>query len=252
MEPIKTTFHNKFRIPSARADWHDYNGGAYFVTICAQNREHFFGEIENGEMVLSEIGDYVNQNISEIPQHNPYAEITLWVVMPDHVHMIVIINNDKIPHEKRFVDTKHYLNPVETFPETSQTKQINGGNETSYSKQIIGWNDKFQYLYCLDTIQKFNGFDTVQNMKNTETFRETSLQMEKPIVRATQMQSWLSVVVRQFKQSVTRFARTKQPYFAWQTRYYDRIIRNQDEMNRIAIYIENNVAKWGEGCEVDY
>ena len=85
-----------------------------------------------------------------------------------------------------------------------------------------------------------------------ETFNETSLQVVKPIVRATQMQSWLSVVVRQFKQSVTRFARTKKPYFAWQTRYYDRIIRNQDEMNKIAIYIENNVAKWGEGCEVDY
>ena len=190
MEPIKTTFHDKFRVSSARADWHDYNGGAYFVTICTQNREHFFGEIENGEMLLSEIGKYANQNISEIPKHNPYAEIPLWVVMPDHIHMIVIINHDKLPHEKRSI--------------------------------VV------------------------------ETFHETSLQVVKPIVRATQMQSWLSVVVRQFKQSVTRFARTKQPYFAWQTRYYDRIIRNQDEMNKIAIYIENNVAKWGEGCEVDY
>ena len=206
MEPIKTTFHSKFRVLSARADWHDYNGGAYFVTICTQNREHFFGEIENGEMLLSEIGKYANQNISEIPKHNPYAEIPLWVVMPDHIHMIVIINHDKLPHEKRSI-------VVETFPETSL---------------------RHPRINCF------------------ETFRETSLQMGKSIVRATQMQSWLSVVVRQFKQSVTRFARTKQPYFAWQTRYYDRIIRNQDEMNRIAIYIENNVAKWGEGCEVDY
>ena len=213
MESVKQLFHNKFRIPSARADWHDYNGGAYFVTICTQNREHFFGEIKNGEMRLSEIGEYADQNIPEITQHNPYAEIPLWVVMPDHVHTIVIINHDKLPYEKRSIDTNHDLNPVETFPETSQ---------------------RHPQIDC------------------SETFQETSLQRGKSIVRATQMQSWLSVVVRQFKQSVTRFARAKQPYFAWQTRYYDRIIRNQDEMNRIAIYIENNVAKWIEGCEVDY
>ena len=38
-------FQNRFRIPSARANWHDYNGGVYFVTICTKNREHYFGEI---------------------------------------------------------------------------------------------------------------------------------------------------------------------------------------------------------------
>ena len=183
MEPIKTTFHNKFCIPSARADWHDYNGGAYFVTICTQNREHFFGEIKNGEMRLSEIGKYANQNISEIPIHNPYAEIPLWIVMPDHVHMIVIIT----PNDCR---------------------------DVPWRVSTDGKNKRMQ-----DIANK---------------------------------QGRLSTVIGGFKQSVTRFARTKQPYFAWQTRYYDRIIRNQDEMNRIAIYIENNVAKWGEGCEVDY
>ena len=85
-----------------------------------------------------------------------------------------------------------------------------------------------------------------------ETFQETSLQGDNRMSRATQMQSWLSVVIRQFKQFVTRFARTQQPSFAWQERYYDRIIRNQDEMNRIAEYIDNNVAKWCEGMKIDY
>ena len=183
MEPIITTFHNKYRIPSTRADWHDYNGGAYFVTICTQNREHFFGEIKNGEMILSGIGKYANQNISEISIHNPYAEIPLWVVMPDHVHMIVII----IPNDCR---------------------------DVPWRVSTDGKNKR------------------MQNIANK--------------------QGRLSTVIGGFKQSITRFARTKQPYFAWQTRYYDRIIRDQDEMNRIAIYIENNVAKWGEGCEVDY
>lgn len=47
-------FQNTYRIPSARADWHGYGGGVYFVTICTQNREHYFGEIMRecyGEMV---------------------------------------------------------------------------------------------------------------------------------------------------------------------------------------------------------
>lgn len=39
---------NKYRIPSARVNWHDYNGGMYFVTICTKNRKHYFGEIVVG------------------------------------------------------------------------------------------------------------------------------------------------------------------------------------------------------------
>ncbi|MBP5135822.1 MAG: hypothetical protein ILP23_00650, partial [Paludibacteraceae bacterium] len=74
-------------------------------------------------------------------------------------------------------------------------------------------------------------------------FIETSLQPQ-PIKIATQMQSWLSVVVRQFKQSVTRYANANALSFAWQTRFHDHIIRDRDEMNGIAKYIEDNVARW--------
>jgi putative transposase len=48
MDAIK--FQNKYRIPSARAEWHDYNGGVYFITICTAGREHYFGRIENDRM----------------------------------------------------------------------------------------------------------------------------------------------------------------------------------------------------------
>lgn len=84
-------FQNKYRIPSARANWHGYDGGVYFVTICTKNREHFFGEIENGEMKLSIIGNYADKCWREIPQHFPDAEIPLWVVMPNHIHGIITI-----------------------------------------------------------------------------------------------------------------------------------------------------------------
>ena len=56
-------FRNKYRIPSARAVWHDYNGGAYFVTICTKDMAHFFGEIVDGEMCLTEIGRCADEQL---------------------------------------------------------------------------------------------------------------------------------------------------------------------------------------------
>lgn len=194
-------YKDKYRIPSARAAWHDYDGGSYFITICTKYREHDFGEIEDGKMLLSEIGTHTQKCIEEITQHNPYAEIPLHVIMPNHLHLIVVIDYDKTPHDKRTVDV--VTTPVETFPETSH-------NETMAKK----------------------------------TFQETSLQRKTPIERATEMQSWLSVVIRQFKQSITRYAHENNIDFAWQTRFHDHIIRCNDEMNGITNYIENNVANW--------
>ena len=194
-------YKDKYRIPSARAAWHDYDGGSYFITICTKYREHDFGEIEDGKMILSEIGTYTQKCIEEITQHNPYAEIPLHVIMPNHLHLIIVIDYDKTPHDKRIVDV--VTTPVETFPETSH-------NETTAK----------------------------------ETFQETSLQRKTPIERATEMQSWLSVVIRQFKQSITRYAHENNIDFAWQTRFHDHIIRDNDEMNGITNYIENNIANW--------
>ena len=54
----------------------------------------------------------------------------------------------------------------------------------------------------------------------------------------------LSTTIGGLKRAITRFARQNNIPFAWQTRFHDHIIRDTDEMNRIAKYIENNVAKW--------
>lgn len=172
-------FRNKYRIPSARATWHDYNGGAYFVTICTRDMEHYFGEIVGGEMNMTEIGEYVQQCIKNIPQHNTYANVPAFVVMPNHVHLIVIIDDENADSICRDVPWR-----VSTF----------GKNET---------------------------MQTIANQ-----------------------QGRLSTMIGGFKQSVTRYANANSISFAWQTRFHDRIIRDCDEMNRIAEYIENNVARW--------
>ena len=88
-------FQNKYCIPSARANWHDYKGGVYFVTICTKNREHYFGEICPGpQMQLSPIGQYAYNQFINVKTHYPYAKIPLFVIMPDHIHAIVTIDGE--------------------------------------------------------------------------------------------------------------------------------------------------------------
>ncbi len=65
----------------------------------------------------------------------------------------------------------------------------------------------------------------------------------KPNVFGPEHQN-LAAVMRGFKAGVTAFANANQISFGWQARYHDRIIRDDDELNRIRQYVENNPQKW--------
>ena len=93
---IMKKYNNKYRIESVRLkDWDYRNNGAYFITINTGNRKHFFGEIINSEMRLSPIGEYAENFWMEIPNHFPFVELGNFVVMPNHTHGVLIINNVK-------------------------------------------------------------------------------------------------------------------------------------------------------------
>ena len=79
---------------SPRATWHDYNGANYFITICTKNHELYFGDVVDGRMELSEIGEWTVKQIEQtaIIRQND-VEIPLYVVMPNHIHLIVVYNN---------------------------------------------------------------------------------------------------------------------------------------------------------------
>lgn len=102
-------FRNKYRIESTRLQNWDYgNNAAYFVTICTKNRIHYFGDIVetqniasldvetqnivSQQMQLSEIGKIANQNWLSIPKHFPFVKLGNHVIMPNHVHGIIIID----------------------------------------------------------------------------------------------------------------------------------------------------------------
>ncbi len=92
----ETKYKGRYRISSARAWWHQYNGGTYFVTICTKNREHLFGEIKDGVITLSMIGEYLNQQILSTPEVRPdmNLEIPTFTIMPNHVHLLVVIGDN--------------------------------------------------------------------------------------------------------------------------------------------------------------
>lgn len=88
-------FKNKYRIPSARAYWHDYNHGCYFITICTKNREYFFGKIHDNKMTLSEIGLFADSYVNKINSIYDDTHILSHIVMPNHIHLIISVVSTK-------------------------------------------------------------------------------------------------------------------------------------------------------------
>jgi REP-associated tyrosine transposase len=77
---------------SIRLRGYDYSqAGAYFITICTQNRRYLFGTIVGGRMVLNDAGRAAATCWLQIPDHFPNVELDEWVVMPNHMHGIVVI-----------------------------------------------------------------------------------------------------------------------------------------------------------------
>ena len=88
----------KYRIPSNRMQGFDYHAnGCYFVTICTKNRVHYFGDIVDGKMHLSEIGKIAQLEWMKSIELRPDMNLLLdeFVVMPNHVHCIVIIGDNE-------------------------------------------------------------------------------------------------------------------------------------------------------------
>ncbi len=80
---------------SIRIKDYDYTSpGAYYVTIVTYQRDCLFGEIQKGEMRLSDFGRVADECWREIPNHFENVELGAYVVMPNHVHGIIFITND--------------------------------------------------------------------------------------------------------------------------------------------------------------
>jgi putative transposase len=204
-------FQNKYRIPSARASWWDYRwAGAYFITICTQNRTHCFGEIVNQQMQLSHTGVLADILWYQLPYHAKNVELGAFVVMPNHIHGILILKNDN-------TQKNHSIGPiVETLHATSLP---------------------------LETLKSLETSETSKMSRTTESCENPTDKNEKMSEISPKSNS-ISTIIRSYKSAVTKNAHRLGIEFQWQARFHDHIIRNDAEYQRINDYIENNPLNW--------
>jgi Transposase and inactivated derivatives len=162
---------------SVRLKEYDYSmPGEYFITICTKEKECLFGDVVEEEMKHSQIGVIATHCWEEIPRHFQSVELDECVVMPNHVHGIIIITD-------RVENVRH-----------------------------VG-------------------------IQHVESLRKNSYQH---IVAGS-----IGVIVRSFKSAVSRLCHLNGHFqFTWQPNYYDRIIRDEKELNNIREYIRNNPLRW--------
>jgi REP element-mobilizing transposase RayT len=123
---------------SVRLKGYDYSGaGAYFVTICAWHRECLFGDIVDGVMGLNEYGGIAAACLKKIPDHFAHVDMDYMIVMPNHIHFILIINHPgrgtacRAPTVERFGSPVHGSVPtiIRSY-KSVVTKQINRTRNT--------------------------------------------------------------------------------------------------------------------------
>ena len=77
---------------SMRLRGYDYAAaGLYFVTVCAYDRACLFGEVVDGQVQLTDAGRILETCWRAIPDHCPHTTLDSWVVMPNHVHGIIVL-----------------------------------------------------------------------------------------------------------------------------------------------------------------
>ncbi len=193
-------FNYRYNPKSNRLQDYDYsNNGAYFITICCKDRQEYFWDVVNEDMVLNEMWSYLSEEIYGIPKHRKNVILDEFVIMPNHIHMILFLNNND-----------------------------------SNNHNMFHWN-----------------ISTGRNIENKNMFHRNistnSITFWKDYYSKISPNQWnLWNIIKLFKSFFTKNINQKQNkiFFAWQNNYYDRIIRNEDELKRIRKYIKNNPLKW--------
>ena len=154
-------FRDKYRIPSARAPWHSYNEGVFFVTICTRNMECYFGEIvKNNEvktMKLTELGRCVKQFLDNMESIHSGVRLLDSVVMPNHIHILLHLSKlTAHPCQAENVTARirtRYAVPIESMSKISSRKGrlsvLIGsfkGSVTKFAKEnkiLFDWQPRF-------------------------------------------------------------------------------------------------------------
>jgi REP element-mobilizing transposase RayT len=252
-------YKNRYRIASARATWWSYDwAGAYFITICTKNRYHFFGHVTKGEMYLSSIGELANQFWFEIPDHAHNVELGAFQVMPNHVHGVLILRGwlgdggSVVPSE-----TNSDSNP-ESGCGSFDPQSVGGDGGRNVGGDCDDCRARRDKACLVSTGATGTGNGTgkteneTQNVEpaipeTTEIPNPTTKQSPLTISQArfrNQGKNTVSSIIGGYESAVSRHAHRAGHAFSWQSRFYDHIIRNDEEYQRINDYVETNPQRW--------
>ncbi|MBN2864124.1 MAG: hypothetical protein JXN62_13235 [Bacteroidales bacterium] len=198
--------HNRHSI---RLKGYDYTRtGAYFITACLQDRLHLFGEIINGKMQLNEMGEIVTSSWKWLSEQYDYVGLDEMIIMPDHIHGIIIITDHCMGDSRIAPDILPQTAP-DILPQTAP--DILPRTAPDILPQIapdILPRTAPDITVKRKTIGRLIGAFKTVSTKQINVYRNTQ---------------------------GTRI---------WQRNYYEHIIRNNAELNRIRYYISNNVILW--------
>jgi len=237
-------FHDKYRIPSARASWWDYGrNAAYFVTICTEGRDCYFGNIAGASQtaeilktvetlhatslhqknILSPIGEIAQSCWKEIPEHFPYVQLDSFVVMPNHVHGIIII------------DKRIGMMVKNESVESTDNKPINS---------IINMTGGLVETRLIASLQPDPIVQHDPTIQNQQSIKPQKLIGGITSENNPMLHDNLSRIVRWYKGRTTFESHKINPNFGWQTRFYENIIRSEQSYRMISDYIITNPSKW--------
>lgn len=208
--PQPHTFHRR----SIRLKGYDYSAdGLYFITICAKDKNHYFGRVIDGKMVLNERGQIVkNEWLNTINIRQGEVILHEYIVMPNHFHAIIEICRRGVSHTPQMHTPQMHTPQIHTTQ--IHTPQSNTPNNGLTSDNGV----------CDITN---NGVCDVKDRGVCDT----------PLRSPSKT---LGAIVRGFKSAVT-----KQIGFPiWQRNYHEHIIRNTNAFTKISNYIRNNPAQW--------
>ena len=208
---------------SIRLRGYDYSQpGAYFVTACTWQREHLFGEVIDGEMVLNEPGEIVAAEWLQTAVKRPSIILGEFVVMPNHFHAILMIGTAEVD-----LRPEPGTNPVGARLIPPGTERGTNTVWASCGRPPEDWHvfDKG------DRFDKGDWFDMGD--------RRSPLRGPKPASVSSVMSGFKSTVTRRINEHLN----TKDLPI-WQRNYWERIIRSEDEYRALCAYIRENPAQW--------
>jgi REP element-mobilizing transposase RayT len=120
---------------------YDYSqSGYYFVTICTRGRKEFFGSVREGRMKLNKYGEIINKCWDELPKHYLNCLLDSFVIMPNHVHGIIVIDNENIVGNGLKPFPTHGLSEIirgfKTFSSRKINEEIKNGNKFQWQKSF--------------------------------------------------------------------------------------------------------------------